>query len=76
MKVYNILQDSILPAGWEARWTSEGRVYYADHNTKTTSWDHPNSQKQGLLRPMPAGWEVRQIVKLRSQAVKETDLDM
>ena len=60
MKVYNILQDSSLPEGWEERRTSEGRVSYVDHNTKTYSWDHPNSQKKGL-GPMPAGWEVKQM---------------
>ncbi|CAO3592000.1 unnamed protein product [Absidia cylindrospora] len=30
-----------LPSGWEMRLTSTGRVYFVDHNTKTTSWDDP-----------------------------------
>ncbi|KAK9768070.1 hypothetical protein K7432_001606 [Basidiobolus ranarum] len=30
-----------LPSGWEMRLTSTGRVYFVDHNTKTTTWDDP-----------------------------------
>ncbi|MEQ2181629.1 hypothetical protein GOODEAATRI_013572, partial [Goodea atripinnis] len=35
-----------LPAGWEQRVLPHGRVYYVDHNTKTTTWE----------RPLPAGY--------------------
>ncbi|XP_066438302.1 NEDD4-like E3 ubiquitin-protein ligase WWP2 isoform X1 [Eleutherodactylus coqui] len=38
-----------LPSGWEQRQLSNGRVYYVDHNTKTTTWE----------RPLPPGWEKR-----------------
>ncbi|CAN2389432.1 extracellular transport [Pristimantis euphronides] len=38
-----------LPSGWEQRHLSNGRVYYVDHNTKTTTWE----------RPLPPGWEKR-----------------
>ncbi|KAM6177220.1 NEDD4-like E3 ubiquitin-protein ligase WWP2 [Erethizon dorsatum] len=38
-----------LPAGWEQRELPSGRVYYVDHNTKTTTWE----------RPLPPGWEKR-----------------
>ncbi|KAI8060438.1 E3 ubiquitin-protein ligase RSP5 [Gongronella butleri] len=30
-----------LPSGWEMRLTNTGRVYFVDHNTKTTTWDDP-----------------------------------
>lgn len=40
-----------LPAGWEMRLDRMGRVYYVDHNTKTTTWERPE--------PLPAGWERR-----------------
>jgi E3 ubiquitin-protein ligase NEDD4 len=30
-----------LPSGWEMRLTSAARVYFVDHNTKTTTWDDP-----------------------------------
>ncbi|XP_062317218.1 NEDD4-like E3 ubiquitin-protein ligase WWP2 isoform X2 [Osmerus eperlanus] len=38
-----------LPAGWEQRVLPHGRLYYVDHNTKTTTWE----------RPLPPGWEKR-----------------
>ncbi|KAJ6510394.1 hypothetical protein C8R45DRAFT_799033, partial [Mycena sanguinolenta] len=30
-----------LPPGWELRRTPTNRVYFADHNTRTTTWDDP-----------------------------------
>lgn len=30
-----------LPREWEKRRTSEGRVYYVNHTTKTTQWERP-----------------------------------
>src|SRR3569833_3035155 len=30
-----------LPSGWEMRLTNTARVYFVDHNTKTTTWDAP-----------------------------------
>uniref|UniRef100_A0A4W3J1T1 E3 ubiquitin-protein ligase n=1 Tax=Callorhinchus milii TaxID=7868 RepID=A0A4W3J1T1_CALMI len=38
-----------LPPGWEQRVLPNGRIYYVDHNTKTTTWE----------RPLPPGWEKR-----------------
>ncbi|XP_075433327.1 LOW QUALITY PROTEIN: NEDD4-like E3 ubiquitin-protein ligase WWP2 [Ascaphus truei] len=38
-----------LPPGWEQRELTNGRVYYVDHNTKSTTWE----------RPLPSGWEKR-----------------
>ncbi|XP_046842240.1 NEDD4-like E3 ubiquitin-protein ligase WWP2 [Xenia sp. Carnegie-2017] len=40
-----------LPAGWEQRVDPHGRVYYVDHNTRTTAWERP--------QPLPSGWERR-----------------
>ncbi|XP_010209933.1 PREDICTED: NEDD4-like E3 ubiquitin-protein ligase WWP2 [Tinamus guttatus] len=34
---------------WEQRELPNGRVYYVDHNNKTTTWE----------RPLPTGWEKR-----------------
>lgn len=33
-----------LPAGWEQRFTPEGRAYFVDHNTRTTTWVDPRRQ--------------------------------
>ena len=30
-----------LPAGWEVRHTANGRVYYVDHNNRTTQFTDP-----------------------------------
>ncbi|KAH9465586.1 hypothetical protein Pst134EA_013468 [Puccinia striiformis f. sp. tritici] len=64
-----------LPAGWEQRFTPEGRPYFVDHNTRTTTWVDPrrqqllrvmgpngnNVQPQAVsqLGPLPSGWEMR-----------------
>jgi len=32
---------SALPAGWERRTAPDGRHYYVDHSTQTTSWEPP-----------------------------------
>ena len=34
-----------LPPGWEQRQTPEGRVYFVDHNTRTTTWVDPRRQQ-------------------------------
>ncbi|KAG0244214.1 hypothetical protein BGX31_009610 [Mortierella sp. GBA43] len=34
-----------LPAGWEQRFTPEGRPYYVDHNTRSTTWVDPRRQQ-------------------------------
>lgn len=30
-----------LPPGWERRLAKTSRIYYVDHNTRTTTWDRP-----------------------------------
>ena len=32
-----------LPANWEARMDSYGRIFYIDHKNHTTTWHKPNS---------------------------------
>ncbi|KIY67718.1 HECT-domain-containing protein [Cylindrobasidium torrendii FP15055 ss-10] len=39
-----------LPSGWEERFTLEGRPYYVDHNTRTTTWVDP--RRQAIVRVM------------------------
>lgn len=36
-----VSQLGALPSGWEMRLTNTARVYFVDHNTKTTTWDDP-----------------------------------
>ncbi len=35
-------QTELLP-GWEERVDDRGRVYYVDHNTRTTTWSPPTA---------------------------------
>jgi len=32
-----------LPPGWEQRITPEGRVYFVDHENRTTTWNDPRT---------------------------------
>lgn len=64
-----------LPSGWEQRFTPEGRAYFVDHNTRTTTWVDPRRQQYirtygpasttiqqqpvSQLGPLPSGWEMR-----------------
>ncbi|ODV94148.1 hypothetical protein PACTADRAFT_86369 [Pachysolen tannophilus NRRL Y-2460] len=63
-----------LPSGWEQRLTPEGRPYFVDHNTRTTTWVDPRRQQYirtvgpnttiqqqpvSQLGPLPSGWEMR-----------------
>ncbi|CAL8069596.1 unnamed protein product [Calicophoron daubneyi] len=44
-------EEAPLPPKWERRFTANGRPYYIDHLTKTTTWNRP--------LPLPPGWERR-----------------
>ncbi|XP_029447470.1 NEDD4-like E3 ubiquitin-protein ligase WWP1 isoform X6 [Rhinatrema bivittatum] len=48
-----------LPAGWERRVDSNDRVYFVNHNTKTTQWEDPRTQGLQDEDPLPKGWEIR-----------------
>jgi len=32
---------NVLPPGWEEKIDANGRTYYVDHNTRTTTWQRP-----------------------------------
>ncbi|KAK7913079.1 hypothetical protein WMY93_013290 [Mugilogobius chulae] len=40
-----------LPPGWEERVHSDGRIFYIDHNTKTTQWEDPRLQNSAITGP-------------------------
>ncbi|KAF5382743.1 hypothetical protein D9615_002877 [Tricholomella constricta] len=59
-----------LPLGWEERRTPEGRPYFVDHHTRTTTWTDPRRTNNTPpvipkpvtnpnLGPLPSGWEMR-----------------
>jgi len=43
--------DAKLPPGWDAKRDPHGRIYFIDHNRKTTQWEDP--------RPLPPGWSMK-----------------
>ncbi|XP_031169998.1 E3 ubiquitin-protein ligase NEDD4a isoform X2 [Sander lucioperca] len=63
-------KSGFLPAGWEVRSAPNGRPFFIDHNTKTTTWEDPRlkipvhmrkrpSLDPSDLGPLPPGWEER-----------------
>jgi E3 ubiquitin-protein ligase NEDD4 len=61
-----------LPLGWEERRTPDGRPYFVDHHTRTTTWNDPRRTSasasvatntalanRSTLGPLPSGWEMR-----------------
>ncbi|XP_050758997.1 E3 ubiquitin-protein ligase NEDD4 isoform X2 [Gymnogyps californianus] len=64
------MEQGFLPKGWEVRHAPNGRPFFIDHNTKTTTWEDPRlkisappRRKTSLdpvdLGPLPPGWEER-----------------
>ena len=64
--------DVRLPLGWEERRTPDGRPYFVDHHTRTTTWHDPRRTSvsaaaatttaianRAALGPLPSGWEMR-----------------
>ncbi|XP_041074642.1 E3 ubiquitin-protein ligase NEDD4-like isoform X1 [Polyodon spathula] len=63
-------ESGFLPAGWELRSAPNGRPFFIDHNTKTTTWEDPRLKIPVQMRrrpsldptdlgPLPPGWEER-----------------
>ncbi|XP_040824683.1 E3 ubiquitin-protein ligase NEDD4 isoform X2 [Ochotona curzoniae] len=64
-------EQGFLPRGWEVRHAPNGRPFFIDHNTKTTTWEDPRLKIPAHLRgkaplesssdlgPLPPGWEER-----------------
>ena len=55
--------EPTLPHGWERRRTRNGRIFYIDHNTRTTSFHPPLiepelEQSPDDLGPLPPWWEM------------------
>ncbi|XP_047661452.1 E3 ubiquitin-protein ligase NEDD4-like isoform X2 [Tachysurus fulvidraco] len=62
--------QSFLPPGWEMRIAPNGRPFFIDHNSRTTTWEDPRLKypvhmrvkgalDPGDLGPLPPGWEER-----------------
>ncbi|XP_054244091.1 E3 ubiquitin-protein ligase NEDD4 isoform X2 [Indicator indicator] len=64
------MEQGFLPKGWEVRHAPNGRPFFIDHNTKTTTWEDPRLKVSAHPRrkasldpadpgPLPPGWEER-----------------
>uniref|UniRef100_A0A915Q3I1 E3 ubiquitin-protein ligase n=1 Tax=Setaria digitata TaxID=48799 RepID=A0A915Q3I1_9BILA len=40
-----------LPAGWEKRVHTDGRIFYIDHNTRRTQWEDPRFENTNIAGP-------------------------
>ena len=50
-------EQGYLPEGWECRVSEHGKIYYVDHNTRTTSWNRPTASTPSAdLGELPPGW--------------------
>uniref|UniRef100_A0A672Z7P1 E3 ubiquitin-protein ligase n=1 Tax=Sphaeramia orbicularis TaxID=375764 RepID=A0A672Z7P1_9TELE len=47
-------ESGFLPAGWEVRSAPNGRPFFIDHNTKTTTWDDPRLRIPVHMRRRPS----------------------
>jgi hypothetical protein len=66
--------EDTLPEGWEERKSQEGRVYFIDHNTKSTTWVRPGvtsvqEQDNETGNPLPEGWEEQKTQEGRAYFV-------
>ena len=57
--------DAELPSNWQAGKTSDGRVFYIDHEVQKTQWEHPlANQVKGMPTgnsPLKGRWHVRRV---------------
>lgn len=48
--------DDELPANWQRAKTSDGHVFYVNHQTQNTQWEHPITKKIHII---PQGKTIR-----------------
>ncbi|XP_041366585.1 E3 ubiquitin-protein ligase HECW2-like isoform X2 [Gigantopelta aegis] len=62
-----------LPRGWEARVDSHGRIFYIDHNNRTTTWQRPQMGQSIVAHRRPTiSKEQRQQLDRRYQSIRRT----
>ncbi|CAG9862580.1 unnamed protein product [Phyllotreta striolata] len=65
-----------LPEGWEERVHSDGRIFFIDHNTRTTQWEDPrlsNPQIAGPAIPYSRDYK-RKYEYMKTQLKKPTNV--
>jgi len=65
--------EAPLPAGWEQRRDGTGRIYFVDHNTRTTTWVRPTGRGiASASRPQPQTSDRRQIDDMNSTSISRS----
>ncbi|CAF0780057.1 unnamed protein product [Rotaria sordida] len=50
--------DDELPSNWEEAKTTDGRIFYINHQTQITQWEHPVTNKVKIIpKELPFGWK-------------------
>lgn len=62
--------NDLLPAGWSYQVSETGRVFFIDHNTKTTTWIDPRTGK-----PSPSPQSIHISNRNRQQCSKNSIVD-
>ncbi|XP_055959261.1 E3 ubiquitin-protein ligase HECW2 [Patella vulgata] len=70
--VDNNTEEEPLPAGWEARVDSHGRIFYIDHINRQTTWQRPQSNTRTVHRRPTISSEQRQQLDRRYQSIRRT----
>ncbi|XP_060780185.1 E3 ubiquitin-protein ligase NEDD4 isoform X2 [Neoarius graeffei] len=66
-----------LPPGWEERVHSDGRIFYIDHNTKTTQWEDPRLQNSAITGPaVPYSRDYKQKYEYFRKKLKKPGADI
>lgn len=48
----------ILPDDWDVRVSEDNRVYFLDHHSQATCWEHPTTKKRYKVdNDLPYGWQ-------------------
>ncbi|CAF1510627.1 unnamed protein product [Adineta ricciae] len=71
----DISDNDELPTGWQIGQTSDGRVFYINHQTQKTQWEHPITKKVKVL-PKESGEKKTNIVFFDEQQKRSATLDL
>lgn len=58
------LELNPMPPGWESRLTDDGKMYFVNHNRRTTTWIDPRKNDAWKFSVgLPNGWEIGETEK-------------
>ena len=60
---------TVMPSGWEAVVSPEGKTYYIDHNTRSTHWSPPAAATTARAVVVPAPARTRTCIAIGTMVV-------